>query len=128
MQSRGVLAPLSRGDLRATESAGYPSRRYAGPTSDSCSYRAASWSAVRAPYRAPSGTSLGGTRRTSADGSLGIATLSGSQRTTKMTLVTDGMQGVRGSSPLSSTYDRQQVPAFADHAEMAHMPWVERAI
>ena len=29
--------------------------------------------------------------------------VSGHQRKTEMTLVTDGMQGVRGSSPLSST-------------------------
>src|SRR4051812_35465164 len=38
------------------------------------------------------------------DENLGITTVPGIQRATEIPLVTDGMQGVRGSSPLSSTH------------------------
>jgi hypothetical protein len=37
------------------------------------------------------------------DESLGIATNLGHQRSPRVTLEADGMQGVRGSNPLSST-------------------------
>jgi hypothetical protein len=43
---------------------------------------------------------------------LGIATNPGHQRTPKVTLEADGMQGVRGSNPLSST-EKGQVSELA---------------
>ena len=55
------------------------------------------------PADVPAARLVGPSRRAKRDGFIGTATDPGHRRTTDLTLVTDGMQGVRGSSPLSST-------------------------